>query len=218
MPDYTLISHHLCPYVQRAVIVLLEKNIEHKRLYINLADKPDWFAGISPLGKVPILRTVEKNIFESQVIIEYLDEVTSGSLYPGNLLEKARHRSWIEFGTTVLNAIGGFYSAMDEDAFTSRRDVLRRLFAQVEQEIEGPFFGGDTFQVIDAVWAPVFRYFNVFDRVSDFEIMTGLDQVLAWRQALGRRTSVIKAVPEGYEDRLHQFLVGKGSYLSSLIS
>ena len=36
-----LVSHHLCPYVQRAVIVLTEKDIPHGRTYIDLADKPD---------------------------------------------------------------------------------------------------------------------------------------------------------------------------------
>lgn len=71
MPKYHLISHHLCPYVQRAVIVLSEKNIEHERTYIDLADKPNWFLKLSPLGKVPLLQTEEANLFESQGIAEY---------------------------------------------------------------------------------------------------------------------------------------------------
>ncbi|HWT98543.1 MAG TPA: glutathione S-transferase N-terminal domain-containing protein, partial [Terriglobales bacterium] len=52
----TLISHHLCPYVQRVAIALAEKQIPAGRIYIDLADKPDWFTAISPLGKVPLLR------------------------------------------------------------------------------------------------------------------------------------------------------------------
>ena len=31
MPTYELVSHHLCPYVQRAAIVLLEKGVPFKR-------------------------------------------------------------------------------------------------------------------------------------------------------------------------------------------
>ena len=56
MSELHLISHHLCPYVQRAVIVLDEKNIPHRRTYIDLADKPAWFAALSPLGRVPVLQ------------------------------------------------------------------------------------------------------------------------------------------------------------------
>ena len=50
-----LISHKLCPYVQRAVIALSEKGIPFGRIDIDLASKPDWFLSISPLGKTPVL-------------------------------------------------------------------------------------------------------------------------------------------------------------------
>ncbi len=50
-----LISHKLCPYVQRAVIALNEKGAAFERVDIDLANKPDWFLKISPLGKVPVL-------------------------------------------------------------------------------------------------------------------------------------------------------------------
>ena len=50
--EYTLISHHLCPYVQRSVIALEEKRIPYERVNIDLANKPDWFNDISPSGKV----------------------------------------------------------------------------------------------------------------------------------------------------------------------
>ena len=50
-----LISHKLCPYVQRAVIVATEKDIPFHRVDIDLANKPDWFLAISPTGKVPLL-------------------------------------------------------------------------------------------------------------------------------------------------------------------
>ena len=50
-----LVSHHLCPYVQRAAIALAEKGMAFERRYVDLADRPDWFRAISPLGKVPLL-------------------------------------------------------------------------------------------------------------------------------------------------------------------
>lgn len=90
-----LITHVLCPYVQRSVIVLREKNIPYRRTDIDLADKPDWFREISPLGKVPILVTGERrSLFESAVICEYLNDITPGSLHPEDALERAEHRAW----------------------------------------------------------------------------------------------------------------------------
>lgn len=37
----TLISHPLCPFVQRAAIVLLEKGVPFKRINVDLSAKPD---------------------------------------------------------------------------------------------------------------------------------------------------------------------------------
>ncbi|RVC64572.1 glutathione S-transferase family protein, partial [Mesorhizobium sp. M2A.F.Ca.ET.046.02.1.1] len=39
----TLVSHHLCPYVQRAAIALAEKGVPLERVNVDLADKPEWF-------------------------------------------------------------------------------------------------------------------------------------------------------------------------------
>ena len=77
-----LVSHHLCPYVQRAAIALAEKAVLFERAYIDLADKPAWFTNLSPLGKVPLLRVGEEVIFESSVIVEYLEETQPGPLHP----------------------------------------------------------------------------------------------------------------------------------------
>jgi len=218
MSSLHLISHHLCPYVQRAVIVLLEKNIEHDRTYIDLANRPAWFQKLSPLGKVPVLESGKENLFESQVIAEYLDEVTPGSLHPTNSLAKARHRSWIEFGSATLNAIGGFYGAQDKISFEKKRQALRLMFEQIEPEIVGPYFAGDNFYMIDGVWGTIFRYFDVFDEIDDFGILTNLEKVLAWRRTLADRTSISLAAPEGYPMRLEKFLKNKESHLSTLMN
>ena len=103
MTKLTLISHTLCPFVQRAAISLTEKNIKYDRKDIDLKNKPDWFLKISPLGKVPLLIVSEEGkddvvIFESNVILEYLEDTTEPKLHPTNALERARHRSWNEFG------------------------------------------------------------------------------------------------------------------------
>src|ERR1700675_4782171 len=109
-----LISHKLCPYVQRAVIALTEKGVAFERFDIDLANKPDWFLAISPLGTTPVLQVGATAIFESAVILEYLEETEPKPLHPSDPLRRAEHRGWIEFGSTVLNDIAGFYAAKDE--------------------------------------------------------------------------------------------------------
>lgn len=217
-PALHLISHDLCPYVQRAVITLLEKQIPHNRTYIDLANKPDWFRHISPLGKVPLLKVEDDVLFESAVICEYLDEITPGSLHPVNPLEKAKHRAWIEFGSSILNEIAGFYNAADEFTFEQKRSSLVNRFGWLERSLHAtPYFVGEQFSLVDAVYGAIFRYFDTFDAIADFQIFSNTPNVKVWRQALQARPSVQQAVVHDYGDRLLVFLKRRNSYLATLI-
>lgn len=214
-----LISHPLCPYVQRAAIALAEKGVAFDRTDIDLANKPDWFLRLSPLGKTPVLVVDGTPIFESAVILEYLEEAQANPLHPGDPLERARQRSWIEFGSAILADIAGLYSAPDAATFTAKASALRTKFTRVEAEFgPGPWFGGQAFGLVDAVFGPIFRYFDSFDRIGDFGILTGLPKVTAWRSRLAARPSVLRAVSADYPARLQAFLVARRSHLSTLMT
>ncbi len=218
-PELTLVSHHLCPYVQRAVITLVEKDVEHQRVYIDLADKPDWFRDISPLGKVPVLIAGDATLFESAVICEYLEETSPKPLHPADPVERAVHRAWIELASSTLDAIAGFYNASDAASFENRRAVLRDRLEWLEGNLgKGPFFAGERFHLVDAAWGPVFRYFDTFERIDDFGLLDDLERVADYRRALAVRESVRAAVPAGYPGRLHDFLARRGTHLSRLMT
>ncbi|MBI3452137.1 MAG: glutathione S-transferase family protein [Rhodospirillales bacterium] len=211
-----LMSHHLCPYVQRAVISLAEKGVPFERTYIDLANKPSWFRTISPLGKTPVLVVDETPIFESAVILEYLEETQPNPLHPADALDRARHRAWIEFGSAILNDIAGFYSAKDEEAFRIEVGALTEKFARIEATLgDGPWFDPAGFSLVDAVFGPVFRYFDTFDQIGDFGILANAPKVTRWRKALAQRASIAGAVTADYPDRLRDFLSRRNSYLSS---
>ncbi|MPZ31011.1 MAG: glutathione S-transferase family protein [Rhodospirillales bacterium] len=213
----TLVSHRLCPYVQRAAISLAEKAVPFERVHVDLADKPAWFLALSPLGKTPVLKVDDRAIFESAVILEYLEETRSHPLHPADALRRAEHRAWIEFGSAVLSDIAGLYSAKDQAAFAAKAEALAVKFARLEGNLgPGPWFDGD-FSLVDAVFGPVFRYFDVLDRIDDFGIPAGKPKVAAWRKALAERPSIRQAVGPDYESRLEKFLAARQSHLSGLM-
>jgi glutathione S-transferase len=218
MTALTLVSHHLCPYVQRAVIALTEKDVPFERIYVDLSNKPDWFRALSPLGKVPLLKVAQGDrkavIFESAVIFEYLEETQARPLHPADPLERARHRSWIEFGSSILNGIARFYNAKTGEALNDEAATLAGMFERIEVEINGPWFAGNAFSLVDAVFGPIFRYFDVFDRIADFGVLADKRKTAAWREALAERPSVRNAVAPDYPDRLMAFLRNRKSALS----
>lgn len=215
MPSMTLVSHALCPYVQRVAIVLAEKGVPHARRDVDLSSKPDWFLRWSPLGRTPVLRVGEVSVFESAVICEYVDETHGVRLHPADALERARHRAWIEFGSSVLSAIAAYYSAPDDETLAARDVALRGLLARVEAELGlGPWFGGESFGIVDAAFGPVFRYLDAFEAAGEPSFTTPLPRMHAWRWRLAERPSVRGAIGDDYPERLTRFLRARGSALS----
>ena len=95
MPDIELFSSDLCPYAHRVRLALAEKGVDFWHTEIDLADKPEWFLVISPLGEVPVIRHEDRFIADSTVILEYLEEV-----YPPRPASEgsgqARHRAVLD--------------------------------------------------------------------------------------------------------------------------
>ncbi|TKW80251.1 MAG: glutathione S-transferase family protein [Bradyrhizobium icense] len=221
-PVLKLISHKLCPYVQRAVIALTEKGIPFERIDIDLANKPDWFLKISPLGKVPVL-VVERDgrevaLFESNVICEYIEDTNPETrLHPQDALARAEHRAWMEFGSAILGELWGLETTTDPKIFESKRQAIAAKFARVEAALgAGPFFADERFSLVDAVFAPIFRYFDVFDEVADLAVFAETPKVRAWRDRLAKRASVRSAVSPDYPDLLRAFLVRHDAHLLKL--
>ena len=210
-----LASHNLCPYVQRAAIVMAEKRIPFVRREVDLGNKPRWFLDISPLGKTPVLSVDGTALFDSTVICEYLEEAYPHPLHPRQLLERARHRSWMAFGSGILDNIAGFYSAPDSERLEHKRSLLAQQFQRLEAALhDAPYFSGTAFSMVDAFFGPVFRYFDVFERIGDFSFFDRCPRVCEWRRHLAARLSIREAVAPDYSQRLYQFLCSKDTALA----
>lgn len=215
MPDSAsleLISFALCPFVQRSAITLLEKQVAFKTTYIDLQNLPDWFAAISPFGKVPVLRVADTVLFESAVINEYLDETHPPSMHPADPLERARNRAWIEFGSDLLFNLYRLYTAADEDNFDKERDQLAGKLERLETQLgEGPFFNGPQLSLLDTAYAPLFQRIDILERQRPLELIE-TPRVQRWSSALLERESVHRSVRESFADDFVNFLTAKDSY------
>ena len=128
-------------------------------------------------------------------------------LHPPTALQRADHRGWIEFASSVLNDVAGLYNAADPTAFAVKHGALRAKFERLDARLAtGPLFDGERFSLVDAAFAPVFRYWEVFDEIAAFGTFEGLRKVQAWRAALAQRDSVRLAAAPDYAARLHAFL------------
>ena len=70
-----------------------------------------------------------------------------------------------------------------------RRSSRRASRGWKRASTAAPWFDGENFSLVDAVFGPVFRYFDVFDTIGDFGILAGKPKLARWRLRLrhGRR-------------------------------
>ena len=218
---YHIIGHTLCPYVQRVVILMLEKNIPYSRTDIDLNNKPLWLKDLSPTGKVPLLIINDNNvIFDSNVICNYLDEVTAGSLYPSDSLVKALHCSWITIGSDILDCIAKLiYMDKTFEQIKNTMNSMYQKFHIIEKILaDSRYFSADAFNYIDVVFATIFRYFDVLLALISIDPINHLVKVNRWKKMLLLRSSVKIAVPENYNQLLKKFITNTDSYLSGMIA
>jgi len=170
------------------------------------------------LGKVPALKVGETVLFESAVILEYLDEVTPPSFHPSDPLQKALNRAWIEFTSELFVDLHRMALAEDQEAFEENLASARTKFQRLETQLaEGPFFNGTGFSLIDAAIAPAFFRISQMDGIHPLSLLDHLPKVQRWSEALLERESVRASVVPEFRDLFRDYLAADGGYLGSRI-
>ncbi len=212
-PTLHLISFDTCPYAERTRVVLEEKELPYKLTMIDLANKPDWFLKISPRGKVPVLLVDDAPIYDSLVINEFLEEAFDETpLLSDDVLERAVTRTWIGFANDVLMSAYGkvWYSkpGEDEKLEKGKADVVAAL-TTIEEHLasreEGPYFLGEDFSLLDAVFVPIVTRSKAGKQVfGDFD--KGFELWKKYGKTLLRADSVQAAQAEDLTEKFVTYL------------
>lgn len=214
IPPLELISFKVCPFVQRSVIALHEKQVDFTLTHIDLGNPPEWFKQISPMGKVPVLKVGDQPVFESAVILEYLDEVYAPQLHPTDVLEKAVHRSWIEFASELVMAQFNMLSAKEKAGFEEHRDALKHGLHRLATEVseEAPYFAGARFSLVDTAYAPIFMRLQLIEATHPLALDLP-DRIQAWSDALLARPTVQHSVVDDFASVFMAFIQKQDGYL-----
>jgi glutathione S-transferase len=222
MTNYLLVSFKTCPWVQRAAIVLREKNIAFEFRHIEPDNRPDWFLAISPHKKVPVLRIDDAvSLFESNAIAEYLDETIAPRLHPADPVARAVNRAWTDYVPTFASAVtGSGYAASEADYHKSVEQIpvaFERLEKALEKQGAGPFFNGAAYSLVDASYAPFLQRYFYLDRVRPLGTIEKYPRLKAWAEALVARPSTHSFPPAEFEAMYREGLRRRKSWVSQFI-
>jgi len=222
--QFKLCSFKTCPWVQRAAIVLRAKNVPYEITYIDRNKRPDWFLAVSPHSKVPVLLVDDKEaLFESNAIVEYLDETAAPRLHPEDPLARARNRAWTDYVTTFASAISTTAYSDSEEEFATRAAKITEPVSKLNDALgkrgnAGPYFNGPKFSLVDAAYAPFLQRYTFMDRIKPLGIIEKFPHLTAWRDALLAAPAVKASTVPNIEAVWQEGLIVRKRWLKKYVS
>jgi glutathione S-transferase len=222
MAKYRLVSFKGCPWVQRVAIVMREKKIDFEFQHIEPGNRPDWFRGISPHNKVPVLRLDDwVSLFESDAINEYLDEMHPPRLHPEDPVERAINRAWIEYAPTFADMASAHAYADSESGYDKAAAMVPSLFEKLEKALEhqsgGPLFNGSRYSLVDAAYAPFLQRHLFLERIRKIGHIEKFPRVKAWADAVVDRPSTHSFPPDEYEAMYRDMVKRRNKWMSQFV-
>jgi glutathione S-transferase len=222
MAKYMLVSFKTCPWVQRAAIVLREKQVEFEFRHIDPDNRPDWFLAISPHKKVPVLRIDDKvSLFESNAIAEYLDETIAPRLHPADPVARALNRAWTDYLPSFAAAVTATAYADTEADYAKAAAEIAIPFERLENALatqgRGPFFNGAAYSLVDAAYAPFLQRYHFLDRVKKLGHLEKFPRLAAWSAALLQRPSTHSFPPAEFEAMYRAALKRRDKFVSQFV-
>jgi len=223
MAKYLLVSFETCPWVQRAAIVLREKNIPFEFRHIDANNRPDWFLAISPHKKVPVLRIDDKiSLFESNAIAEYLDETIAPRLHPEDPIARAVNRAWTDYLPTFADSVTATAYAGSEAEYNKAAEKIPVAFDRVEKALEkqnaGPYFNGAKYSLVDAGYAPFLQRYFFLDRVKKLGQIEKFPRLKTWAEALVKRETTHSFPQPQFEQMYRENLKRRKMWVSQFVT
>ena len=130
----TLCGFPASNYYNKVKLALLEKAIPFAEEFVFPSSKPAFLAA-SPRGKVPFIRVGDRTVWESQAIVEYLEETGPATpLYPADPLERAQSRAALQRSVRFGPYIGGHRFGLPDVAAVCHlplvRNALRNIYGE----------------------------------------------------------------------------------------
>lgn len=152
-----LYSGPLCPYSHRTRILLAEKGIGYDIVSVSDGEVPEELMDLNPYGSVPTLVDRDLKLYQSRIIMEYLDErFPHPPLLPVDPVNRAltrlfMHRIEADWHTLMTR----IQTSGRDRAAQARKQLRESIIAATSVFDAKPFFMSDEFSMADCYLAPL---------------------------------------------------------------
>ena len=200
----TFYSDGASQYSHRVRIVLAEKGVSVEIISASPNDIPEQVTELNPYNNLPMLLDRGLALYESKVMMEYLDErFPHPPLFPVYPVARAHSRLWIyRIRRDWCYLVD---SLVDEKGTPSQQDKMRKELRESIISIapifgEKPFFMSDDFTIVDCCVCPIlWRLPMMGIQLPNNKSMKPL---LNYRDRLFERESIMDSLSEKEKDMM----------------
>ena len=212
--NITLYSGAGSPFAWRVGLALDHKQLPYdtKLLSFSAKDtlKPE-FIVLNPRHQVPVLTDGDFALYESAVILEYLeDKYPTAPLLPKDIQQRAIARRLareadVYFGAGMDKLAHQYFSFNENERnkalIAEGREEVLKEFAFFEQEMRGQFFMGEHMSVADCTLYPMLALVNRIEfRNAEVDVMKKMGPKLAaWKQRMEALPNYAKHYPQHWK-------------------
>lgn len=187
-------SSPVCLLCHRTRIVLAEKDITCETVDVDLNKLPEDLAELNPYNTVPTLVDRDLVLYDSRIIIEYLDErFPHPPLMPVDPVSRAKTRialmrveqDWYPLVQDILNK-------SEKVVAKARKELRESLIASSEVFKAKPYFLSDDFSLVDATIAPILWRLPVLG----IELPKEAKPVLNYAERIFKRKTFVESLTE----------------------
>ncbi|MBI3432297.1 MAG: glutathione S-transferase N-terminal domain-containing protein [Hydrogenophilales bacterium] len=188
----TLYSGSTDPYSHRCRIVLFEKDMDFEVIDVDMHNKPEEIASISPSGKMPVLVERDLVLTESNIINEYIDErFPHPQLMPPDPVMRARARLVLfNFEHDLFTHVNTLEHSLGKASDKARQEIRDSLSQLTPILTKQKYLMNDEFSMLDVAIAPLLWRLEHYG----IELPKVAAPVLKYRERLFSRPAFINAL------------------------
>ncbi|KAL2476487.1 Glutathione S-transferase U19 [Abeliophyllum distichum] len=197
--ELILLNYWPSMFGARVRIALEEKGLDYEYREEDLLNKSPLLLQMNPVHKkIPVLIHNGKPVCESNIIVQYIDEVwyDKAPLLPSDPYQKAQARFWADYIDKKLYDSGRkiTFHKNKEEAEEGKKEVLE-IFKVLEGALEEkPYFGGENFGYVDISLIGFYMWFHAYETCANFSIEAECPKLMAWVKRCLERKTVSKSL------------------------
>ncbi|KAK9046494.1 hypothetical protein V6N11_052381 [Hibiscus sabdariffa] len=207
--EVVLLSFWACTFAGKVRVALAEKGIEYKSMEQDMVTKGDLLLKMNPVHKkIPVLIHNGKPICESQIILQYIDEIWphKSPLLPLDPHQRAVARFWADFIDTKICELGKkIWKTKGEEKEATKKEFMESLKLLEGELGDKPYFGGENLGYVDVSLLPFSCWFYAQEKVGDFSIETDCPKLIAWHTRCMEKDSVSRSLPD--QQKIYRFVL-----------